>query len=333
MAPTTQSRNCPACGSSDVTTIECLNSSEIVRLYRRAAQLDVSRFFERTPEVRLERCTACDLQFYVPPCPGDGPFYEQLQQFDWYYQEDKPEYELVRKYASEGDAVLEVGCGSGAFRSWLPDSVDYVGLEINEEAVRAGTARGLRVLKQPIEEHVTATSRRYDLVCAFQVLEHIPNPASFVEACVKALSPRGKLVFAVPAQDGFMGFGANLFLNLPPHHALRWSDRALRALASRQGLEVVDVWHEPVAPYHRELHTNVLARYYFALLGLKRMRLIENRWSDRMLRALMRIKPLRNACAARALARGPNMNYGHTVALIATPRGSAADARSAGEEH
>jgi SAM-dependent methyltransferase len=265
----------------------------------------------------MVRCATCDLRFFFPPCPGDDAFYEQLQKFDWYYQSDKPEYGFAQRYISEGERVLEVGCGKGAFRSWLPASANYTGLEFNDEAIRRAKAAGLHVLRQSIEDHAAQIDEKYDVICSFQVLEHVPDAQGFIKACVHALKPGGKLILAVPAEDSFLGLASNAPLNMPPHHALRWTDLALRNLVKREGLSLMELWHEPVASFHQEWHATTLAHTYFMRLGLLRFKLIDASLLRRALERLFRNAAIREFFSFRAARRFPASQYGHTVVLVA----------------
>lgn len=310
--------DCPVCRSSRIETLESVRAREVIDLYRKAAKVEVGPYFPGVTTVRLQRCADCDLRFYDPPCAGDGAFYEQLQKLEWYYQEDKAEYEFARGFVSADSSVLDIGCGSGAFKSWLPPSVTYAGLEFNDEAIRKATSRDLNVVKQSVQDHAAQFPGKYDVVCAFQVLEHIPEPVSFFRACVDALAPGGKLILTVPAEDSFLAITANLYLNMPPHHALRWSDQALRNIATREGLKVLEIWHEPVAAYHDKLRTNVLAKYYFTRWRSRKPRMIETGFVDKALGRLMRIPAIRHACASRAAAHVAHSQVGHTVGLVAS---------------
>jgi SAM-dependent methyltransferase len=188
----------------------------------------------------------------------------------------------------------------------------------NDEAIRRAQAAGLNVFKQSIEEHATIAPGKYDVVCSFQVLEHVPEPRGFVHACVQALRPGGKLIIAVPAEDSFLGVASDAHLNMPPHHALRWTDRALRNLALREGLSIVELWHEPVAPFYEDWHKDTLAHHYFVQLGITKYTLVGRTFTGKVLARLFRTKGVRNFFAAKTAERFPHAKFGHTVVLVAS---------------
>ncbi|VXC51963.1 bifunctional 2-polyprenyl-6-hydroxyphenol methylase/3-demethylubiquinol 3-O-methyltransferase UbiG [Massilia sp. 9I] len=311
--PQAEATPCPGCGAAAGALVDSLPTADLAELYRRRG-IEVSAYFETTALIRRFRCQACDLGYFSPPCPGDGPFYEQLQTQSWYYQDEKPEYDYAARFIQAGQRVLEVGCGKGAFHAWLPSKVSYRGLEFNMEAVQKAQAAGLDVRKQSIEEHATRHPAAYDRVCSFQVLEHVPEPASFVHACVDALAPGGLLIIAVPAEDSFLAVAANAPLNMPPHHVLRWSDRALRNLANREGLVLKDLWHEPIAPFHRDWQLQALAHHY---LARRRARLIDHSLRYRLAARLLQRQSIRDWLAQRAVRASPDLERGHTVILVA----------------
>ena len=308
---------CPACGASNSTEVDSLATADLADLYRRRG-LDVGAYFDAIPVIRRFRCDSCDLGYFSPPCPGDGQFYEQLQTQPWYYQDAKPEYAFATGFIKNGDRVLEVGCGKGAFRAFLPADIDYQGLEFNEEAVRKAQAAGLSVHREYVEEHALSHPRHYQVVCSFQVLEHVPAPDTFVRACVQALAPNGLLIIAVPAEDSFLAVAPNAPLNMPPHHVLRWSDQALRKLAAREGLQVETLWHEPIASFHEEWQIQALAHHYFVLRGWHRNKLIDNSLRHRLIGRLLRREQLRRALARQVAQQNPVLGNGHTVVLVAS---------------
>lgn len=307
--------NCPVCHTAAAGAEQSVSGAALIACYQRQG-IDVAPYVPAQGDIGLHRCSACDLGFFAPARAGDGDFYAQLQRHDWYYQDDKPEYPAAAAHVADGSSVLEVGCGKGAFRAWLPASVRYTGLEFNDAAIARARAAGLDVRKEPVEAHAAAGAR-YDVVCSFQVLEHVEQPGSFFAACADALKPGGTLIVAVPAQDSFLAVAANAPLNMPPHHLTRWSDAALRQLARRAGLTDVALWHEPVAPFHREWQRTVLALHALGGGGRRGGPLLDTSIRYRLLGRVLRWRRLRDALAARAERQQPELGHGHTVMLVA----------------
>jgi len=100
--------------------------------------------------------------------------------------------------------VLEIGCGQGAFAVRLARRYDYVGVDVDESSVRA-TERRLadaslagRVLLGD-EADVLPDSAKFDVVCAFEVLEHLEDDAAALRQWSSRLRPGGMLLVSVPA--------------------------------------------------------------------------------------------------------------------------------------
>ena len=130
--------------------------------------------------------------------------------------------------------VLDVGCGVGAFLDVLRDRREAraTGIDLSSEAVaiaqRLGRSASLGNLVNAVEGRIG----EFDVVCVFQVLEHVADPRRFLQRCVRLLKPGGRLCVGVPNNDGYHGFQRieDASLNLPPHHATRWGLRTLRML-------------------------------------------------------------------------------------------------------
>ena len=150
-------RVCPACYADDTEPIDSVDREYLIRSYRQKG-IDVGAYLHGS-HITLRHYNHCELGFFDPACAGDGLFYEQLQTQDWYYQDNKPEYAHAAELIHQDSAALEVGCGKGALRRWLPPSIRYTGLEFNNEAVHKARAAGLDVRKQPIEEHANEGAR------------------------------------------------------------------------------------------------------------------------------------------------------------------------------
>jgi SAM-dependent methyltransferase len=246
---------CPLCDAAAPSVSARVSTRDLERLYLRAYGVRIAPLTAAHAELRLMHCAACDLKFFDPAIAGDVAFYEALESFDWYYTKSKPEFDLAATYVAAGDRVLEVGCGAGHFGKRL-DRSRYVGLELTALAAQAARSAGLDVRQQTIEAHGAGAAGAYDVVCFFQVLEHIPQPGAFLRHARRCLRAGGRLIVSVPASDGYIGRAPNNCLNLPPHHVTWWSDAALGNLARLFGLKLERLEHEPLADEHVEAYAH-----------------------------------------------------------------------------
>jgi hypothetical protein len=103
---------CILCGSSALERLRSVVVADIVRWWRKEYGIDVRRYFA-TDAITNYRCRACTLDFFFPPSPGDDELYAQLQEFDWYYEDAKWEFDKARSLVTRPGPVLEIGCGFG----------------------------------------------------------------------------------------------------------------------------------------------------------------------------------------------------------------------------
>lgn len=53
----------------------------------------------------------------------------------------------------------------------------------------------LNYIETSVEDHAKEYHEKYDLVVASEIIEHVTQKKSFVEACVKCLKPNGSIIF------------------------------------------------------------------------------------------------------------------------------------------
>jgi 2-polyprenyl-3-methyl-5-hydroxy-6-metoxy-1,4-benzoquinol methylase len=209
--------------------------------------IDVSETVQQ--DVEYLKCLDCSLLFFSPQFAGDENFYAKLQKQDWYYLKDKFEFQFASQLIQPNSSVLEIGAGEGNFRTHLRHA-NYVGLEFSAAAIKLAEDKGLKLLKETIEEHSMHNRGVYDVVCTFQVLEHVRDIYSFVKCSARCLRSKGLFLISVPAEDSFMSLEVNNVLNMPPHHQTRWTDEALRNMARSHGFDVKQITHEPLSESH-----------------------------------------------------------------------------------
>jgi len=268
---------CPLCHSGNVTECESIQVRDLERLYHRDMQVDISELISSADKIDYYNCRVCDLHFFHPPIAGDGLFYEKLQNFPWYYEENKQEFSFAATHIQSSTGVLEVGSGKGAFRNHIGDN-PYIGLEFNDRAVSIGKSKGLDIRKESIESHAAYMPEFYDVVCNFQVLEHVSDPRSFLKSCIACLKPGGKLIVSVPSLSSFSRFLTNHILDLPPHHLTRWSDEALGNISNLFDLSTIEIWHEPLQPLHYSMYAKTVVE---EALGYGRGKLVDTSFRRR----------------------------------------------------
>jgi SAM-dependent methyltransferase len=255
---------CPISGSSEVTLLEKITTKSLIKAYQDSLDLDVFPELKEVVEIGFYHCQESDISFFYPMVTGSESFYEKLQKFDWYYQDEKEEYNYANNYIKASDTVLEIGCGKGAFSQKIK-SLDYTGLEFSKQAVQFASELRLNILNESIEEHSIKNSEVYDVVCSFQVLEHVAMPKSFIKSCIQCLKPGGLLIYSIPSADSFVTF-FNDILNLPPHHVTWYSDESLEYIGKLFELKVINIHHDPLTNVSRRRY-----KYYLMLRYLQKL--------------------------------------------------------------
>lgn len=249
--------HCPLCNSSSTESIEILATSDIVSIYSSTLGQNVADAFQNIEEINYCYCNGCDLFFFEPLLTGNEAFYSNLQRFDWYYPEEKNEYGYAASFITETDSVLDIGSGKGAFAN-LISTKSYVGLEFSQTAKQMAVSNGVEIINQSIENHAKNCAGKYDVVCSFQVLEHVSDPRGFIKAAASCVRPGGRLILSVPSSDSFARYVINHALDMPPHHVTRWTDLALRNIAREMNLDVESIWHEPLQEVHKLLYASTI---------------------------------------------------------------------------
>lgn len=265
---------CLLCQDKNIHVTEMIPTNQIIALYRKRAGVDVSRFFTES-EIMHCRCLNCGLQFYAPQAIGDGRFYDELQHYGDYYIPEKDEFRVAAKYIHPGDEVLEVGAGEGQFTGFI-QCKSYTGLEFSEKAIRKAALKGITLLNESLDEHARRNPGKYDAVCYFQVLEHVPEPGKFIRESLACLKPGGRLIVAVPSEDSFIRDAANFYLNMPPHHSSRWTDDTLRKVAELNHLSAEELVHENLLPMHRLFYYKTAINTRLRKLFRRPVKAVEN---------------------------------------------------------
>lgn len=102
-----------------------------------------------------------------------------------------------------GKTVLDVGCGGGILSEGMAGKKARVtGIDLSDKALQVAKLHLLESGKQveyrkiAAEDLATEQPGHYDIVTCMEMLEHVPDPQSVVEACARLTKPGGWVFFS-----------------------------------------------------------------------------------------------------------------------------------------
>jgi 2-polyprenyl-3-methyl-5-hydroxy-6-metoxy-1,4-benzoquinol methylase len=242
--------SCTLCSSTRVVLHRWFDVAGLEKEWKNGLGFNPFEGLEAGDTLFQYRCLDCDLRFYSPALCGNGKFYEELSgRFAWYYEKDKWEFDTAIDLLGglEGVVdVLEVGCGQGHFIKRIHQAFNAQGVELNLGAVAECQSKGLNVSGLSLAE----VDRQFDMVVAFEVLEHVDTPREFLAQALDKLRPGGYLMIAVPDPDGYFSEADKVLLDMPPHHVLSFSKKTLGKIAEVFNISHIVTKQEPLRFAH-----------------------------------------------------------------------------------
>jgi SAM-dependent methyltransferase len=206
------------------------------------------------------RCDHCELGFAHPFTAGDAAFYEQVYSDDSEYTAWRWEFQRTRDVlrsllAGDDDhrahRLLEIGAGDGAFiRGVTPGLLPKDRVECTEHSAYGRAqieAFGVRCRSLEPDQIGVTDAGAFDVVCMFQVLEHLGDLDGLFAALSRITADRAHLFVGVPNDRGRDAFDAlGCAEDVPPTHISRWSPRCFSVAAQSHGWTVAETATEPV---------------------------------------------------------------------------------------
>lgn len=237
-------KHCPACGSPEYRTLT--RGSD--RLYHTTRK-----------SFLLVECATCQLIRLFPwPSPAElKTFYPDHYWFDAGEDTSGQLAESYRRFvladhvrfvmgavrsARMSEPVLDVGCGGGLFLRMLQErGVPVIGLDVAVAAAGVAWRRlGVPAVCASLS-HAPFAPQSFSVVTMFHVLEHLYDPAAYVDEARRLLKPGGRLIVQVPNIDCWQYFLAAENWNGVdiPRHLIHFKARDVDALLGDCGFEVL----------------------------------------------------------------------------------------------
>lgn len=229
---------CPACGASDNTG-----------LYKAKDHLVSGRDF------MIRRCNACGMGWTTdPPSESDAGKYYVSE--DYISHTDRKQttadylYHLARSFmlgrkkrlvtsftGKRTGVVIDIGSGTGYFPAYMKKKGwKATGIEISEAARKYSAEKfGLEVIAPANVKALPSGTA--DCITLWHVLEHLYNPAEWIEEIFRILKHEGICIIALPnfSSADSEWFGNRWAALDVPRHLWHFTPGSLRLFAERNG--------------------------------------------------------------------------------------------------
>lgn len=220
----------------------------------RAEDLDATRFSARRPpdgvHYRIVRCDACGLLRSDPTA--------QAGELDALYAESEFTYgaetanlkrtygrclRRLERFREKREALLEIGCGNGFFleEALAQGYGEVSGVEPSRHAVEAASVEVRGKIQVGSFREGLFKPESLDVVCIFQVMDHLPDPVEVLNGVRSVLRPGGLLLAiqhnAEAISARVLGEGSPI---VDVEHTYLYAPDTLSRLCGKAGLSLCD---------------------------------------------------------------------------------------------
>lgn len=233
---------CPVCNCSNSTIFlePWVYEDNPDKLYGAASGIPGTQY--------LVRCDACAMIFESPRYDAQVIIKGYMASSEaghdsQYSMRVKSFYRALARNAKDipppGAKILDIGTAGGAFLDAAKQfGYDAYGMEPSADLVMRGKARGLQIEQGTIESH-NFEQGSFDMVCLWDVIEHLPDPKSALIEIKKLIKPNGILLINYPdigtTQAKLAGKRFWWILSVHLHHFTR---KSIEDICQRTGFEV-----------------------------------------------------------------------------------------------
>jgi len=205
----------------------------------------------------LVKCTKCELIF-TNPRPDEisiASYYKSENYISHANKGNNPInfiYKLVRKISlkrkfnlvtslTKGKYILDFGCGTGHFLSFLSDKgYKTFGIEPDNYA----REKAKKLTNSNIEANLDDINEKFDIITAWHVIEHVSDLRNTLKKIRKKLKKDGVFIIAVPNINSFDSeYYGKYWAGLDvPRHLYHFTKHSLTSLAKKCKLKIVDTY-------------------------------------------------------------------------------------------
>jgi SAM-dependent methyltransferase len=164
--------------------------------------------------------------------------YARLAEYEQTYWWHQGRLEIIQTYMKRASrnrfspAILNVGCGTGGTIGMLEKFGAVDNVDTSDDAIKFAKKLGYRNITKVDNIHLPFKDEVYDIVGAFDVLEHIEDHKGALAEWKRVLKNDGAIVITVPAYQ-WLWSGHDVTM----HHWRRYTMKSLTALAAEADLK------------------------------------------------------------------------------------------------
>ena len=245
---------CPLCSSSNYCNMKSFSIDEIIDKWIEKREINPIPDVYRHKTLIQKKCNNCGLYYYNYHLKDSTELYELLAPKN-YYPKFREEFYLAKNIITQlkPKNLIELGCGCGNFLSHIKDFVPNIcGFETNSKAINLCKEKGVKVT----DKSTTDIEESFDVVCSFELLEHVFDINNFIINNIRLLNKNGKIIIGTPNPESILSEINLDILDLPPHHQFIFSQKTFKWIAHKYKLHILNYQKTTLDTYRYEMYKN-----------------------------------------------------------------------------
>ncbi len=182
---------------------------------------------------------------------------------------NKEYFSILQQYVQNKLSIkyLDIGCGPGTLVKLASENGwDATGLEISKWAAEYARHNRINVIENNLQG-ANFSSDCFDLISMFDVLEHLPDPVSYVREIFRILKSQGIVIVETPNVGGFFSkylYKQNSEIVKPRAHICLYSPSSIQHLFSKVDFSKIKI---NTFPYCRKYTPGYFKSLFTSRLG------------------------------------------------------------------
>jgi 2-polyprenyl-3-methyl-5-hydroxy-6-metoxy-1,4-benzoquinol methylase len=213
----------------------------------------------------MGKCRSCGL-VQVVPMPNAkeiaGLYHEDLDHFEPYIDQLSVHHAYFKQKIKEisdqlpitnnQSRILDIGCAMGVLLEEAQDAgMKATGIDLSKDAATYCRKHGLTAYFGTVNSRPGLERGGFDVVTAFQIVEHERDPLTMMKKIRSLLKPDGLVVMATPNYGGFWRklMGRRWFGFAHPEHVVLFDHQTMRLLLEKAGFHDIEVKNDTPRPF------------------------------------------------------------------------------------